>query len=84
MVTLREEVQRTLFQEIEKLPDSQLQEVLGFVQQLLNHDSSKASTDFQDLVLKETIKTDDPLLYFIGAVSQGTLAHSLDDELYGS
>jgi hypothetical protein len=64
-------LKQELLAEIEKLPDSQLSAVLEFVNTL-------------QLPTQPALKEQDPLSSFIGAVSHGSLAHSIDPELYNA
>lgn len=68
-----------LVQEIDKLPEDRLQEVLNFVRYLLSR---------EQMVWKKGPEMDldptkDPILSFMGGVSLGTLAKDIDSELYG-
>jgi hypothetical protein len=71
-------IKEELLTEIEYLPDYRLHEVLGFVRYLR----------YQESQLKGQVTTNgdgkDPWGDFIGAVSHGSLAQDIDDELYGS
>ena len=66
---LRQEV----LQEINKLPDNQLIQVLQFIHKIAI--SSPTTTD-EDIL-------NDPLADFIGGVEHGNLAQDSDRELYG-
>lgn len=65
-------------QEVENLPEDQLQEVLEFVGYLLSKErkaqAAKLTADLNP--------AKDPLLKFIGGVSHGALAKDIDSELY--
>ncbi|MCG6133388.1 MAG: hypothetical protein MET45_01770 [Nostoc sp. LLA-1] len=65
---------QAIFEAIEQLPEQHLVDVLRYVQQL-------ASKNPQNQNLPSS--SSDPLVNFIGAVSYGSLAANLDDELYG-
>lgn len=68
-----------LVQEIEKLSEDRLQEVLEFVGYLLSKEQKAR-------VAKPEVDLDpakDPILKFIGGVSHGSLAKDIDKELYG-
>ena len=65
---------QSLLNAIEQLPEQQLIEVLQYVQHL-SHVQKSMPTEPNRVV--------DPLAEFIGAVSHGSLAANLDDELYG-
>ena len=67
---------QALLNAIEQLPEQQLIEVLQYVQHLSLTQKSTLST--------ENNPVSDPLAEFIGAVSHGSLAANLDNELYGS
>ena len=72
-------VKERLIEEIARLPEDKLSEVLDFVGYLL----SKA----QQAAVKEAdgqlSPAQDPILTFIGGVSHGSLAKGIDNELYG-
>jgi hypothetical protein len=68
-----------LIQEIEKLPEDRLQEVLDFVGYLLNKEQKIQGTEPR----KGLDPAKDPILKFIGGVSHGSLAKDIDKELYG-
>ncbi|WP_341532297.1 hypothetical protein WKK05_41375 (plasmid) [Nostoc sp. UHCC 0302] len=65
---------QAIFEAIEQLPEQHLEEVLRYVQQLARSDKSPAINPHSNSI--------DPLGNFIGAVSHGSLAANLDDELY--
>ena len=65
---------QALLKAIEQLSEQQLIEVLQYVQHL-SHVQKSMPTELNQVV--------DPLAEFIGAVSHGSLAANLDDELYG-
>jgi hypothetical protein len=71
-------VKEELLAEIEQVPDYRLSEVLDFVryiqyQERQRHQPQHTNGD-----------QGDPWANFIGAVSHGSLAHDIDEELYGS
>jgi len=69
-----------LVEEIVKLPDERLEEVLDFVESLLRKEREAP-------VIKNERELDpdkDPILKFIGGVSHGSLAKDIDKELYGA
>ena len=66
---------QALLKAIEQLSEQQLIEVLQYVQHL-SHVQKSMPTELNQVV--------DLLAEFIGAVSHGSLAANLDDELYGS
>jgi hypothetical protein len=69
-----------LIEELEKLPEVRLREVLDFVGYLRTKEGNDAARKPpEDLDPKK-----DPLLKFIGGVSHGFLAKGIDEELYGS
>jgi hypothetical protein len=69
-----------LIEELEKLPEVRLREVLDFVGYLRTKEGNDAARKPpEDLDPKK-----DPLLKFIGGVSHGSLAKGIDEELYGS
>ncbi|MDF5716037.1 MAG: hypothetical protein PUP93_19650 [Rhizonema sp. NSF051] len=66
---------QAIFEAIEQLPEQQLEDVLRYVQQLARTEKSASVNPHSN--------SSDPLANFIGAVSHGSLAVNLDDELYG-
>lgn len=69
-----------LVEEIVKLSDEKLEEVLDFVESLLRKEREAP-------VIKNERELDpdkDPILKFIGGVSHGSLAKDIDKELYGA
>ena len=72
-------VKERLIEEIARLPEERLQEVLDFVGYLLGKEQKAQKTEPE----KELDPTKDPLLKFIAGVSHGSLAKDIDDELYG-
>jgi len=69
-----------LIEEIEKLPEDRIQEVLDFVGYL----RTKEAKEVLERVEEGLGPQKDPILKFIGGVSHGSLAHEIDKELYGS
>ena len=65
-------------QELDKLPEDQLRQVLDFVEQLLNSKRKEQPPHTTSPLPLE----DDPILKFIGGASHGSLAQNIDDELY--
>lgn len=65
-------IRQQVLQEINKLPDQQLNQVLQF----LNKITITSSTISNENILN------DPLADFIGGVENGTLAQNCDQELY--
>lgn len=68
----------TVVKEIESLPEDQLEEVLEFVDRL----RAKQSRRPDEHPAQETAQVRDPLAEYIGGVSQGSLAHKIDEDLY--
>lgn len=68
-----------LVQEIEKLPEDRLQEVLDFVGYLMSKERKIGITKLE----RELDPAKDPILKFIGGVSHGSLAKKIDTDLYG-
>ena len=68
-----------LAQEIDKLPEDRLQEVLNFVRYLLSREQMAWEKEPE----MDLDPAKDPILSFIGGVSLGTLAKDIDSELYG-
>jgi len=71
-------VQERLIEELAKLSENRLQEVLDFVGYLLKEQKEQTAEPEQDLAPAK-----DPLLKFIAGVSHGSLAKGIDRELYG-
>lgn len=69
-----------LVQEIGKLPEDRLREVLDFVGYLLSQEQKTRAAEPE----RELDPAQDPLLKFIGGVSHGSLAKDIDKELYGA
>ena len=69
-----------LVQEIGKLPEDRLREVLDFVGYLLSQDQKIRAAEPE----RELDPAQDSLLKFIGGVSYGSLAKDIDKELYGA
>jgi hypothetical protein len=65
---------QALLNAIEQLPEQQLIEVLQYVQHLAHAQKSTLPSEPNPVV--------DPLAEFIGAVTHGSLAARLDDELF--
>jgi hypothetical protein len=72
-------VKERLIEEIARLPEDRLQEVLDFVGYLLSQEQKARATEPE----RGLDPTKDPLLRFIGGVSHGSLAKDIDKELYG-
>jgi hypothetical protein len=68
-----------LVEEIVKLPDEKLEEVLDFVESLLRKEREAPVIK----IGQELDPNKDPILKFIGGVSHGSLAKDIDKELYG-
>jgi hypothetical protein len=66
---------QAIFEAIEQLPEQHLVDVLRYVKQLARTQKSPETNPLSS--------SSDPLANFIGAVSHGSLAANLDDELYG-
>ncbi|MEA5554413.1 hypothetical protein VB713_26110 [Anabaena cylindrica UHCC 0172] len=66
---------QAIFEAIEQLSEQHLVDVLRYVKQLAHTQKS--------LETNPLISSSYPLANFIGAVSHGSLAANLDDELYG-
>lgn len=79
MDTMSSMVKERLIEEIARLPEDKLPEVLDFVDSLL----SKAQQAAVKEANGELSSTRDPILNFIGGVSHGSLAKAIDNELYG-
>lgn len=65
---------KAIFEAIEQLPDQHLANVLHYIQHLSSIQKSPTT--------KQLTLISDPLAEFIAAVSHGSLASNLDDELY--
>jgi hypothetical protein len=72
--TLKEQ----LVQELDKLPEYRLQEVLDFVDSLLSKELQRRATE----PMADLDPTKDPILTFIGGVAHGALAKDIDNRLY--
>lgn len=69
-----------LVRELARLPEQRLHEVLHFVECLLRQgEHVRAET-----LLQERDPAQDPLLQYSGGVAHGSLAHNIDQELYGA
>ena len=68
-----------VLKEIEKLSEDRLQEVLDFIEYLLNKEQKVQAVE----PTEDLDPAKDPLLRFIGGVSHGSLAKDIDKELYG-
>ena len=68
-----------LVQEIEKLPEEQLQEVLNFVGYLRAQDSRKITTMSQ----KDLDPQGDPVLKLFGIANVEPFSQNIDQDLYG-
>jgi hypothetical protein len=68
-----------VLKEIEKLSEDKLQEVLDFIEYLLNKEQKVQAVEPEE----DLDPAKDPLLRFIGGVSHGSLAKDIDKELYG-
>ncbi|MBE9051128.1 hypothetical protein IQ243_12000 [Nostocales cyanobacterium LEGE 11386] len=66
---------QAILEAIEQLPEKHLVDVLHYIQHLARIEKSPAT--------KQPTSSSDPLENFIGAVSHGSLAANLDDEIYG-
>jgi hypothetical protein len=67
-------IRREVLQEINKLPDQQLSQVLDFIHHIMA--SSGNTIDENENILN------DPLADFIGGVEKGNLAQDCEQELY--
>lgn len=75
-----ESLRERLIEELDKLPEDRLREILDFVSYLREKEAREAAT-----VVPENLDPQkDPILKFIGGVSHGSLAQGIDEELYGS
>jgi ElaB/YqjD/DUF883 family membrane-anchored ribosome-binding protein len=68
-----------LIEEIKKLPEDRVQEVLDYVSYLRTKEAKEVLERAQESLDPQK----DPILNFIGGVSHGSLAHEIDKELYG-
>lgn len=69
-----------LVQELAKLPEERLQEVLHFVESLLRQEQQTQA----ETLLQERDPAQDPILQYSGGVAHGSLARNIDEELYGT
>lgn len=72
-------LKQKLFAKLEKLPEDCFAEVLDFVSYLLSKAEKTPSKKRGDLD-----PDNDPILNFIGGISNGSLAKDIDKEIYGS
>ena len=81
-MTAIDSIKQQLLRGIDKLPETRLQEVLQFVNDLL----SSQNQSFYQLQVDEnpdrSVADLDPLSEFIGAVEHGYLAQNIDAEIY--
>jgi len=79
-------LKQQLFRKIETLPEERLQDVLQFVSFLLYCQTQYTTAEQRDVepkTKKETsASTSDPMSEFIGAVSYGSLAKTIDIDIY--
>ena len=75
-----ESLKERLIEELKKLPEDRLQEVLDFVEYLRTEEEKRSVRKAPE----ELDPKRDPLLKFIGGVAHGSLAKGIDEELYGS
>ena len=68
-----------LVRELARLPEERLHEVLHFVESLLRQEQQARA----DTLPQERDPAQDPLLQYSGGVAHGSLAHNIDQELYG-
>ena len=69
-----------LVQELARLPEERLQEVLHFVESLLRQEQQARA----ETLLQEHDPAQDPILQYSGGVAHGSLARNIDEELYGT
>ena len=79
MGTVNSMLKERLIEEIARLPEEKLQEVLDFVGYLL----SKKQRTQAVVQERELDPAKDPLLKFIAGVSHGSLVKDIDNDLYG-
>ncbi len=77
-----QQLKKTLFFKIEKLPEDKIQEVLDFVDFILF--LAKRNISNSQKKNKAILAEKDTLTEFIGGVSHGSLAKRIDEELYES
>ncbi len=75
-MTETEALKNRILREISALPPDKLGDVLTFVSNLADDERQPNGTGPGQ-------PEHDPILKFIGGVSQGSLAHDIDGELYG-
>lgn len=71
-------IKEELLQEIEKLPEDKLLEVLDFTEYLAKKGQKARAAE------KNLDPARDPILKFIGGVTHGSLAKNIDTEIYGA
>ncbi len=74
---MEKRIKDRLITAIEEIPETKLEELLDFMEFLLERDRHKKEQK-ADLDLGN-----DPILEYIGGVSHGSLAKGIDSELYG-
>jgi hypothetical protein len=74
-------VKQEILNLIEQLPENKMPEVLQFVNFLIYCQNQSFSLNLDDKKSKDNQV--DPLAEFIGAVSQGSLAQNIDEDIYG-
>lgn len=83
-MTAIDSIKQELFRGIEKLPATQLPEVLQFVNDLLSSQNQNFYQSPADVERspQSLVGDRDPLSEFIGAVEHGSLAQNIDAEIY--
>ncbi|MFM6189131.1 hypothetical protein [Planktothrix sp.] len=73
-------VKQEILNLIEQLPENKMPEVLQFVNFLIYCQNQSFSLNLDDKTSKDSQV--DPLAEFIGAVTHGSLAQNIDQEIY--
>jgi hypothetical protein len=76
-MTEAEKLKGQIVQEISRLPEQTLLEVLDFVSHLPNGRQADDTTTSAN-------PEHDPILKFAGGIAHGSLAHEIDHDLYGA
>ncbi len=81
-MTTAQFLRQQLIQEIDRLPEFRLQEVLDFVLFLFSQE--KRGSWQQEVQARRLPLDNNPLLHLIGDVTHGALAQDIDEDLYGA
>ncbi|MDZ7721997.1 MAG: hypothetical protein U5R06_04005 [candidate division KSB1 bacterium] len=76
------EMKEKIINDIKKLPEDSLEEIMDFISfklSRINHKDTPAQP-----VQKKADSSKDPLVEYIGSIEHGSLAKDIDKELYGT